>query len=57
MRAPTREKMISIMAEAGLAGGLLSEFGHWLTKNDHPQTTQSVVSDLQCGYSYWHAWC
>jgi hypothetical protein len=35
----------------------VSEFGHRLPKADHLPTTQPVVSDLQCGSFYWHAFC
>jgi hypothetical protein len=35
----------------------VSEFGHRLPKDDHVPTTQPVVSGLQCGAFYWHAFC
>jgi hypothetical protein len=35
----------------------VSEFEHRLPKDDHLPATQPVVSDLQCGSFYWHAFC
>lgn len=70
MRAATMERMISIMAEAGLAVGLsvratcrgipqpsrCPNLDIGWRKRPSP-ATQPVLSDLQCGSSYWHAWC